>query len=536
MFDALPYLLKKSFKQYGNNMALCSATGRALTYNDISERISGTMTFLKESGIQKGDRVAILSHNMPNWGIVYLSVVSCGAIAVPLLPDFSAGEIDKILNHAEPKMLFVGNRQKHKTEELNQAIPIYTLNDLDDIVLKYTNDSNAPFYENSSVVEDDTAVIIYTSGTTGNPKGVMLSHKNLATNVSAAGRVQEVTTQDVFLSILPLAHTYENSLSFLLPLANGAQVHYLDGPPTPAALNVALKKVKPTIINSVPMIIEKVYRKKIEPALNDSFLKKSLIKIPFIRKAMHKVAGKKLMEAFGGRVKFFGIGGAKLNAKVEAFLKEAKFPYAIGYGLTETAPLLAGTGPALTKKRAIGPAIDIVEMELRNKNKRGCGEVWVKGPNIMQGYYKMEEETQAVLKDGWFNTGDLGFMDKDGYLYHRGRKKNIIVGSNGENIYPEDIESLINNFKHVVESLVVEKKGKLVALVHFNKEELEKHYANIQDEVSQYVEKKIDELREELLNYVNTQVNKMNRLQLVYVQENPFVKTPTQKIKRYLYN
>jgi long-chain acyl-CoA synthetase len=317
----------------------------------------------------------------------------------------------------------------------------------------------------------------------------------------------------------------------------GSCVYYLRQAPTPAVLLPALEMVKPTVMLAVPLIIEKIYRNKIKPAFNKTFLTRSLYAIPFMRRKLNLMAGKKLNQTFGGGLKFFGIGGAKLNEEVERFLIEARFPYAIGYGLTETAPLLAGLPPQQVRLQSTGPAVDGVELRLNNIDpETGQGEIWAKGPNVMPGYYKEPELTAEVITpDGWFKTGDLGAFDKDGFLYIKGRIKNVIVGASGENIYPEDIESIINNFNHVIESLVVEEKGKLVALVHFNIEEIEKRYHSLKGEVHDYVDMKIDELRKELQLYINTKVNKFSRIQNVIKHPEPFEKTATQKIKRFLY-
>ena len=288
---------------------------------------------------------------------------------------------------------------------------------------------------------------------------------------------------------------------------------------------------------TVPLIIEKIYFNKILPAFRDKLILKLLYKIPFMRKILNGAAGKKLYKTFGGELKFFGIGGAKLNKTVEKFLIEAKFPYAIGYGLTETSPLLAGTNPQKSVFESTGPAMEGVELSINNPDKiTGEGEIWAKGPNVMQGYYKEPELTKEVLTaDGWFKTGDLGTFDKNKNLYIKGRLKNMIIGASGENIYPEEIESVINNFRFVVESLVIEQKGKLVALVHINMEELEKKYQHLKSDMTKQFEEKVDEILNELHEYVNSQVSKFSQIQKVVLQPVPFQKTATQKIKRFLY-
>jgi len=339
------------------------------------------------------------------------------------------------------------------------------------------------------------------------------------------------------LSILPLSHTYENTVGFLLPLYRGAAVYYLDKLPTPPVLLPALKQVRPTLILSVPLIIDKIYRKKILPTFTKNKLLSALYSVPLIRRKLNVMAGKKLMQMFGGELKFFGIGGAKLDREVEQFLREAKFPYAIGYGLTETSPLLAGVNPLTARLESTGPAVKSVELKINEPDPRtGEGEIWARGPNVMKGYFKDKELTDEVLtKDGWFKTGDLGILDKDNYLYIKGRIKSLIVGLSGENIYPEEIESLINSYRFVSESLIVDRKGKLVALVHFNREELEEKAKNVKEEVSLYVEDRIDELREEVRAYVNSRVNKFSQIKIVIAHHEPFKKTATQKIKRFLY-
>jgi long-chain acyl-CoA synthetase len=288
---------------------------------------------------------------------------------------------------------------------------------------------------------------------------------------------------------------------------------------------------------TVPLIIEKIFRSKVLPAFTGSRVLNLLYKLPPVRKVLHRVAGKKLMETFGGELTFFGIGGAKLNKTVERFLIEAKFPYAVGYGLTECAPLLAGFNPSNAVLQSTGPACIGVELKLvKCTENHHEDEIWARGPNVMLGYYKEPGMTsEMITPDGWLKTGDLGAIDANGVVYIKGRVKSMIVRANGENVYPEDIESVINNFTHVVESLVVEQKGKLVALVHFNKEEIEQRYLHLKSEVSDYVDNRIEELRLELQEYVNSRVNKFSQLQVIVAQPDPFQKTATQKIKRFMY-
>jgi long-chain acyl-CoA synthetase len=376
----------------------------------------------------------------------------------------------------------------------------------------------------------------------------MLSQKNVIFNAIQSGNVQSINENDKFLWVLPLSHTYENTIGLILPILHGASITYLRKPPTASVLVPAMQKLKPTFMLTVPMIIEKVYRNSILPQIEAKTTTKILHKIKLTRKLIYLLAGKKLYQTFGGNLKFFGIGGAKLDGVVEQFLRDAKFPYAIGYGLTETSPLLAGSNPKQTKYQAIGPKVTNCEVIINNPDPHtGEGEIWAKGANVMLGYYKNEAKTREIMtEDGWLKTGDLGVYDKQGWLSHKGRLKNMIVGANGENIYPEEIESVINNFRHVIESVVIEQKGKLVAMVHFNREELEQKFKTITSDIAQRVDSKIDEishkvddaiaeLSAELQQYVNSRVNKYSKIQMLIVHPDPFQKTATKKIKRYLY-
>ena len=539
----LPALFNESLNKHRTRKALGFAGEEAKTYQSTAQDITSTMAFLEKMGVEPGDRVAILSTNMPNWGIVYFAITFMGAIAVPLLPDFHPDEITHILNHSGSKVLFVSESLRKKLNHshgnaLKYQIRIDNMKCIEPEINNITYTSNENHHNVYTVHPDDPAAIIYTSGTTGKSKGIMLSHKNLAFTAIQTKNIQPVNSDDRFLSILPLSHTYENTLGFIIPMISGASIYYLSTPPTPGVLLPALKMVKPTIMLSVPMIMEKIYKQKILPALTSKWHMRMIYKFSPARKKLNKLAGQKLIQMFGGELKFFGIGGAKLNPKVEKFLKEAAFPYAIGYGLTETAPLLAGSNPKNTRLQSTGPALEGVQLKINNPNKRtGIGEIWAKGQNIMLGYYKEPELTsQTITKEGWLKTGDLGKFDKDNYLYIKGRLKNMIVGNNGENIYPEEIESMINNFKHVVDSLVVKKKGKLVAMVHFNKEEIAQKYHEFKTGMQNYMESRLDELKKELHAYINSKVNRFSKIQYVILENEPFKKTATQKIKRYLYN
>ena len=537
-----PSKFYETVEKHGNRNAYSFVGEQPKTYNDVSRDIQALIAFMEKNNISKGDRVAILSSNMPNWGISYFAVTFMGAVAVPVLPDFSANEVANILEHSGARVIFISSSVLNRIEGIKPGL-LETVIQIEDFTLishgkEYADfDPSAKPKGSYETEEDDLASIIYTSGTTGRSKGVMLTHKNIIFNAMMGRKIQWVVETDRFLSVLPLSHTYENTLGLLLPMLGGACVYYLRKPPTPPVLVPAMAEVKPTLMLTVPLIIEKVYFNKILPAFREKLVLRFLYKIPFFRKLLHKAAGKKLYATFGGSLKFYGIGGAKLNKTVERFLIEAKFPYAIGYGLTETAPLLAGANPSKSVYESTGPAIEGIELKINNPdNKTGEGEIWAKGPNIMKGYYKEPEMTAEVLTpDGWFKTGDLGTLDSRNNLYIRGRLKNMIVGASGENIYPEEIESVINNFRFVVESLVVQQKGKLVAMVHINMEELETKYKSLKEDMSEKFEDKKEELLNELKEYVNSHVNKFSRINKVIIQPSPFQKTATLKIKRFLY-
>ncbi|MDR0711908.1 MAG: AMP-binding protein [Prevotellaceae bacterium] len=532
--QTLQQMLQHSVTEYSDRRCFSFVDGQPITYATVGEKVGEIQRLLASCSIKPGDKVAIWGHNMPNWGITYMAITAMGAAVVPLLPDFSKVEIENVLNHSDSKVVFVSKRLRSKLDEIN--IPNITTRILLDTLTIYRS-SVAPCTaapEPHTVKPNDLAAIIYTSGTTGKNKGVMLTHRNLTSQIEMVYKLQPVEKEDVFLSVLPLSHTYENSLGLLTPLMCGASVYYLDRAPTPSVLLPAVEKIRPTYMLTVPMIMEKIFRGKILPQLKASMLMRFLYSIPPVRKLMHRKAARMLYQTFGGRLKFFGIGGAKLDPVVEKFLIEGKvFPYSIGYGLTETAPVVAGAIPSKVKHQSTGPVLEGVTMRINKVNKRtGEGEIWVKGPNVMPGYYKDQALTSEVFSsDGWFKTGDLGAFDSEGNLYIKGRLKNMILGASGENIYPEEIESVINNFRYVSDSLVVEQKGRLVAMVRFNSEELEQKLHEMRVETEHYIE----QLKVELQAYVNSQVNRFSQISMVIALPSDFEKTSTLKIKRYLY-
>lgn len=538
----LPEMLQESFRKYKANNSLQFAGEQTKSYDELRVEVESLGNQLRANGIQKGAKVAILSANMPNWGVAFFAIASVGAVTVPILPDFSEKEITNILEHAEVQMVFVSEALTSKISRTNlpnvRVVQIESFNEIlaDGTLVDFAGADTSSFaYE--SVEEEDLVSIIYTSGTTGKSKGVMLTHRNLVWTAQQSLTFQYIDETDRFLSVLPLSHTFENTLALIFPIKYGASVYYLRKPPTASVLMPALKTVKPTVMLVVPLIIEKVYKGKILPQINSNPITRSLYKVRPFRKILSRAAGKKLYETFGGQLKFFGIGGAKLDNEVERFLMDANFPLAIGYGLTETSPLLAGAVGKNVRYLSTGVPLNGVELRIGNADPQtGEGEVQARGYNVMKGYYKEPKMTADVFtEDGWFKTGDLGKFDK-GSLFIKGRIKNMILGASGENIYPEEIESVINRMEYVMESLVVQQKGRLVAMVHLNMEEIETRFKQAKEEAVQKFNTKVDDILEEIQKKVNEEVNKFSRIQMVVLQPVPFEKTPTMKIKRFLYH
>jgi len=557
----LPLMLKNSAKLFPTRPSLTSVDGTEYSYEELDRASQHVAVMLKSAGVGKGDNVAILAENNPHWGIAYFGTLICGATTVPILPDFRAVEVRTILEHAGAKTVFVSGKL---ISRLNEGLPksVEMVINTDDFQLLEVNKGvvvepegtpgelskleveskiskeSKGYYEAG---EDELASIIYTSGTTGRSKGVMLTHTNILSNAVQSGTVHQVLPEDRFLAVLPLAHSYECTIGMMVTLLNGAMVQYIDRAPTAAYLGPVLKKLQPTTMLTVPLIMEKIYRSTIRPKLSKSAPMRLLMKIGPTRKLLSKAAARKLMDFFGGQIRFFGIGGAPLAPDVEKFLLEGRFPYAIGYGLTETSPMVAGFNPANAVFHSVGTVMEGVTVRIDNPDPvTKEGEIVVKGSNVMKGYYKDEEKTREVFTDdGYFRTGDLGIMDEKGIIYIKGRSKNMILGANGENIYPEEIEAVINSRENVSESLVMEYKGKLTARVHLKMDLLEEQLHHLKENAAEFqkqLQAKADEALEELMIQVNQQVARNSKLQLMILQVQPFEKTATHKIKRFLYH
>lgn len=537
-FKTLYDLVRSSIERFSERVAFTMLDGEEVTFKEVGNRIEQIQQTLTSAGLNPGDKVALYSSSMPNWGVSYFAVVSAGMVIVPILPGFSGEEVAKILEHSESKALLVSDKlysriPKEAIEKLNIVVRTKNLKVLTQRVEE----------QGSTAVPqpEELASIIYTSGTTSSPKGVMHSQQSLALHADLCQQLFPISGEDSFLSVLPMSHVYECSLGLIFPFSQGVPVFYLDRPPAASTLVSAMRRVKPTVMLIVPLIIEKIYRSQVRGKFTANKVMAAAYRMAPVRKLLHKLAGKKLYQVFGGRLRFLGIGGAKLDGTTERFLIEAGIPHGIGYGLTETAPLLAGAVPMKKEIGSTGPAVPYVELRLDNINpKTRQGEVIAKTPCCMLGYYKNPEATAEVIDaDGWFHTGDLGEFDAEKRLHIKGRLKNMILGPAGENIYPEDIECVLSEHDCIEEALVTEQGGRLVAFVHFNAEQLEARIADWRanwKSKQEALEAKSKELCAEIKGYVNEKVNQFSHLSEVIELKEEFIKTPSMKIRRFLYN
>ncbi len=553
-----PALLANSVKKFATRPALAIAGKEPCTYKEMEAKSQAFSVLLAELGLKENQKIAILGVGRPEWGIAYLGIVNRRMIAVPLLHDFSTTEITTILGHCCVDAIVVEERFYNKIKDIQNVLPkiIIKLDDFSVIAGEKTAELKYEDLPPVDVQEDDTASIIYTSGTTGRSKGVELTHKNLVWSAMSGQFVHRVNKMDRCLSFLPISHVYEFSIGFTMQILNGSSIHYLGRPPVISALLPAFQKVQPTIVLSVPLIMEKIYKAKIIPSFNKNAFTKFLSNFPPTRKILCRIAGKQLIKTFGGKLNFFGIGGSKVDPNVEKFMRAAKFPYAIGYGLTETSPLLAGSGPEITIPDVLGPTLPGLDIQIANPNEEGIGEIVAKGPNVMKGYYKAPDLTEKAFttdKDscgaGYFKTGDLGTLKKMKGIIRlslKGRSKNMILGPNGENIYPEDLEFVLNQHPVVNESLVVEDDNGLVALVQVDEDKMNEEatkrtkmkFPNLLEVAAEF-QQDLAYQKEVILNeiqfFVNSKSNKNSQIKKIKTVPE-FEKTASQKIKRYLYD
>ncbi|MCK4836242.1 MAG: AMP-binding protein [Candidatus Aminicenantes bacterium] len=555
ILKTLNEFFEDSVKKFSDRPALSFAYEIPITYKEMLDKVITVADLLEKKGILYGDRVAILGENSPNWGISYFAILRAGAVAVPILPDFPEADIRHILSDSEAKILFTTQKQLQKVGDLgnsklkhiitlddfktdDQALDVEPFSNIMDLAIDFIK--KIPKHiglKTKEITEDDLASIIYTSGTSGHSKAVMLTHKNLLSNAITMNKLIDINPDWTFLSVITLSHSLEFTTGFLFPLFNGARIVYLGASPTPSLLEKACKVEKPQAICAVPLILEKIYKKKVLPVLERNSFIKIITKVPGIKKKIYKKINNKLIEFFGGKLIVMAIGGALFNIKAETFFRNSGFPYLVGYGLTETSPLLAGGpfGDRTIKISSTGKPVPGVEIKIDNADKdTGIGDILARGPNVMKGYYKNPELTREVLSDdGWFKTGDLGYFDNFNNLHITGRSKNMILMSNGENIYPEAIEEKINSAIYVMESLVIENNNRLEAWVYPDYDLIDSDTrGKTEKQKREFIIQMLDRLKKD----INSQLSSFSKISRVIEQKEPFVKTATLKIKRYLYS
>jgi len=546
-FHSVNKILEKSFKDNWDRPALSNYKGQDLAYRDVARRIAKLHIAFEQCGLKRGDKVAICSRNQANWGVSFLAALTYGAVPVPILHEFKPGNIHYLVNHSEAKVLFVDdviweNLSESEMPDLYVVVQINTFNFLyskteemsqvrqhlnESFGHKYPNNfgpSDLDYYEDSA---DELALINYTSGTSGFSKGVMIPYRALFSNIEFA-HVQALPQLDnttEVVSMLPLAHMYGMMFEFLFEMTIGAHVHFLTRVPSPKIIMQAFEEIKPHIIIAVPLIIEKVYKSKLKPVLDRT---KLIMNLPVLDKLIQKRICKELINAFGGRFEEVLIGGAAFNPEVESFFRKIGFPFTVGYGMTECAPII--TYAHWNQARLYSCGFAAMNMMVRVNSadpEKIPGEVQVKGPNVFLGYYKNDQATADVMtEDGWFRTGDMGVMDKDGYLYLKGRSKCMILGPSGQNIYPEEIEAVINNVTYVVDSLVVDDHGSLVSLIY-----PDYHQAELDGIEKSALEDRI----KAALPEINKQIPNYAKISRIEFMPEDFERTPKRSIKRYLY-
>ena len=547
-FKSVNKIFENSLRNNWDRPALSNYQGVTLHYRDVARRIAKLHIMYEHCGLEKGDKVAICSRNQANWGVSFLSVLTYGAVPVPILHEFKAGNVHHLVNHSEAKILFVDDvvwEGLTETEmpnlqavvQINNFQLLYYRTDAIKEVREHLNElfgkkypmnftpESMDFYEDSS---DELALINYTSGTSGFSKGVMIPYRAIYSNIEfAKDAVPCLNNESNVVAMLPSAHMYGMMFELLYELAVGAHVHFLTRVPSPKIIMQALSEIKPTIVIAVPLIIEKVYKSKLKPLLEKEGIK-LIMKIPVISQTIQKKICNELVNAFGGRFYEVIVGGAAFNKEVEAFFKKIAFPYTVGYGMTECAPIIAYDGWQTTKLYSCGKVAMNMEIKIDSDDPENVpGEVLVRGANVFLGYYKNEEATSsAFTEDGWFRTGDMGVIDSDGYLFLRGRSKCMILGPSGQNIYPEEIECVVNNMPYVVDSLVIEEEGTLTALIYpdFHQAEIDGYD---KDGIEKYFNDSLADLNRELPNYA--------RIKKIEVMPEDFERTPKRSIKRYLY-
>ena len=547
-FKSVNKIYQEAFKKHWDRPAISNYQGITLHYRDVARRIEKMHIMFEECGLGKGDKVAICSRNQANWAVAFLSTMTYGAVPVPLLHEFKSSNIHHLVNHSEAKILFVDDviwegLSESEMPDLHAIIQVNTFKLLyakDEKIVearehlnelfgrKYPNAFTADdlnYYEDSA---DELAIINYTSGTSGFSKGVMIPYRAIFSNIEFARKVlPNLNHTKSVVSMLPSAHMYGLMFELLYELSVGAHVHFLSRVPSPKIIMKALADVKPYIVVAVPLVIEKIYKSKVKPILEKEGIK-FLMKLPGLNQVVLNKIKTELVNAFGGEFHEVIIGGAAFNKEVEAFFKKMNFPFTVGYGMTECAPIITYDDWSEAKLYSCGKITPNMEIRIASADPQNVpGEIQVRGANVFLGYYKNEEATKETFtEDGWFRTGDMGVLDADGNLFIKGRTKCMILGPSGQNIYPEEVETVINSQPYVVDSLVVEEEGGLTALIYPDFPQGERDGMD-QKTFAKYIEDTLPDLNKVLPNYA--------RLKKIVVMMEDFERTPKRSIKRYLY-
>ena len=539
--------IEDSIKNYWDRPALTDFKGATSSYKDVARKIEKLHLLFEHSGIRKGDKIALCSRNMSNWGIAFLATLSYGAVAIPILHEFKPDNIHHIINHSGTRLLFVGESvwediDKQHMSKLDAILKmedytiLHSVNKKLEDTRKHLNELFGQKYPDRFTVDDvhyepdrleDLAMINYTSGTTSASKGVMLSYRSLWSNLKYALDKMGYTPGERLVSILTMAHMYGLAFELLYPFASGTHVYFISRTPSPKVIGEIFSEVRPNLIVAVPLIIEKIIKNRVLPQLKKLHIR-LFLKIPGINSRIRESVKRKIVDAFGGHFKLIAIGGAALNHEVEDFLHSVKFPYTVGYGMTECGPAISYDDWHTFHPGSCGKAVDRMQIQIHSSDPVNIvGEIIVKGDNVMDGYYQNPQATAAAIdEDGWLHTGDLGIVDKEGYLFIKGRSKNMILGPSGQNIYPEEIEDRLNALPYVAESLVIERDGKLTALVYPDYERVKK------DKLTDDSLHKIMEDNRKQVNHIMPAYSQIARLQ---IRDTEFEKTPKRSIKRYLY-
>jgi len=542
--NSLAKLYTKTFHENWENIAFTDYEGNDFKYSDVAKIIKSLHLFYQISGIQRGDKIAVLGRNSAHWGATFLSAISAGLVIVPILPDFNENDTNHIINHSESKII-IGAKSLLSKVDIEKSPNVKSVITLEDFSLFKAKEENTEYkladsfqyYKDNKLTKngfafeewekEDVCVISYTSGTSGFTKGVMIPERSLVSNIIFAQDHMPLKQGDQIVSFLPMAHVYGLLFEFLFPLTLGCHITFLSKMPTPAVITKVFGEVKPHLILSVPLIIEKIYKNRLLPTLEKPTVK-ILLAIPGISNILLKKIKAKLLETFGGRFFEIVIGGAPLSSDVEKFFKRLKFPITVGYGMTECGPLISYDAWNKTMASSAGKLVDRMEVRIDSEDPFNIvGEIQVKGDNVMLGYYKNEKATkESFTDDGWLKTGDLGIIDKNNYIFIKGRSKNMILGPSGQNIYPEEIEAKLANQPFIAECVVTERNGKLVALIFPDFEALKQENKE---------ERLIPEIMEENRKKVNTELPKYEQISKVEIVTEEFEKTPKRNIKRFKY-